>query len=72
MQYGTPLGWHFKVFVRLASRLDPSGRDVKASDSWVLDRKEIDLLGKIVMEGQIQDGMGRGYTSPEKEGVIDS
>ena len=52
--------------------LDPSERDVKASDSWVLDRKEIDLLGKIVMEGQIQDGIGHGYTSLEKEGMIDS
>ena len=51
---------------------DPNGRDVKASDSQDLDRKEIDLLGKIVMEGQIQDGMGRGYTSLEKEGMIDS
>ena len=36
---------------------DPSGRDVKASDSRVLDRKEINLLGKIVMEGQIQDSV---------------
>ena len=57
---------------RLASMLDPSGRDIKASDSRVLDRKEIDLLGKIVIEGQIQDGIGRGYTSPKKEGMNDS
>ena len=52
--------------------LDPSKRDVKASDNQVLNRKEINLLGKIVMEGQIQDGIGRGYTSPRKEGMINS
>ena len=52
--------------------LDPSRRDVKASDSQVLERKEIDLLRKIVMDGQIQDGMSHGYTSTEKEGMIDS
>ena len=52
--------------------LDPSTRDVQASESRVLDRKEIDLLGKIVMEGQIQDGIGRGYTCPNKEGMINS
>ena len=67
-----PLGLVFTVGGRLISMLDPSGRDVKASDSRVLDRTEIDLVGKIVMEGQIQDGIGRGYTCPEKEGMIDS
>ena len=50
----------------------PKRDGYQASDSRVLDRKEIDLLGKIVMEGQIQDGMGHGYTSPEKEGMINS
>ena len=48
-----PLGLAFKVGGRLTSMSDPSGRDVKTSDSRVLDRKEIDFLGKIVMEGQI-------------------
>ena len=52
--------------------LDPSGRDVKASDSRFLDRKAIDLLGKLAREGQIQDGIGRGYTCLEKEGMTDS
>ena len=67
-----PLGLAFKVGGRLHSMSDPSGRDVKASDSKFLDRKEIDLLRKIVMEGQIQDGIGHGYICPEKEGMIDS
>ena len=31
----------------------PKREGCQASDSRVLDRKEIDLLGKIVMEGQI-------------------
>ena len=48
-----PLGLAFEVGGRLTPMSDPSGRDVKASDSQVLDRKEINLLGKIVREGQI-------------------
>ena len=51
---------------------DPSGRDVRARDSRVLDRMEINNLGRIIKEGQFQDGIGCGYTCPEKEGMINS
>ena len=47
---------------------DPSGRDVKVWNSQVLDRMDIDLLGRLAMEGQVQDWIGHGYTCPEKDG----
>ena len=54
--------------VRLASVLDPSGRDVKVWNSRVLDTIDIDLLGRLAMEGQVQDWIGCGQTCPEKDG----
>ena len=53
LQSGTPLGWHFKVGERLSLVLDPSGRDVKVWKCQVLDRIDIDLLGRLAMEGQV-------------------
>ena len=47
------MGWHFKVGKILASVLDPSGRDVNAWNSHVLERIGIDLLGKIAMEDRV-------------------
>ena len=38
----------------LASVSNTSGRDVKVGDSQVLDRIEIDLLGKLAMKGRVQ------------------
>ena len=40
----------FKVGKKLASMLVPSGRDVMAGNSQVLERIGIDLLGKIAMD----------------------
>ena len=37
---------------------DPSGRDVKVWNSRVLDRMDIDLLGRLAMEGQVWDWIG--------------
>ena len=54
--------------MRLALVLDPSGRDVKVWNSRVLDRMDIDLLGRLAMEGQVWDWIGRGYTCPKKDG----
>ena len=46
--------------VRLASVSDPSGRDVKVWNSQVLDRIDIDLLGRLAMEGRVWDWIGCG------------
>ena len=46
-----PLGLAFQVGERLASVLNPSGRDVRAGDSQVLERIGIHLIGKIVWNG---------------------
>ena len=54
--------------MRLASVSDPSGRDVKVWNSQVLVRMDIDLLGRLAMEGRVRDWIGRGYTCPEKDG----
>ena len=35
--------------------LDPSGRDVFARSNQVLERIGIELLGKITMDGRVQD-----------------
>ena len=48
--------------------LDPSKRDVKVWNSLVLDRMDIDLLGRLAMEGQVRDWIGRSYTCPKKDG----
>ena len=47
---------------------DPSGRDVKVWNSRVLDRMDIDLLGRLAMKGRVRDRIGCGYTCPEKDG----
>ena len=47
---------------------DPSRRDVKVWNSRVLDRMDIDLLGRLAMEGRVRDWIGCGYTCPEKDG----
>ena len=54
----TPLGLVFQVGERLASVLDPSGRDVIAWNSQVLERIGIDLLGKIAMSGRVRVWIG--------------
>ena len=48
----------FKAVERLASVLVPSGRDVMAENSQVLERIGIDLLGKIAMDGRVWDWIG--------------
>ena len=55
-----PLGMAFKEGERLASVSDPSGRDVKVWNSQVLDRIDIDLLGRLAMKGQVRDWIGCG------------
>ena len=47
---------------------EPSKRDVKVWNSRVLDRMDIDLLGRLAMEFRVQDWIGHGYTCPEKDG----
>ena len=37
---------------------DPSKRDVFARNNQVLDRIGIELLGKIAMDGRVQDWIG--------------
>ena len=54
--------------MRLASVLDRSGRDVKVGNSRVLDRMDIDLLGRLAMEGRVRDWIDHGYTCCEKDG----
>ena len=54
--------WHFRVGERLALVLVPSGRDVRAGNSQVLERIGIHLLGKIFRNGEAilvskKDGM---------------
>ena len=44
--------------VRLASVLDPSRRDVNVWNSQVLDRIDIDLLGRLAMKVQVWDWIG--------------
>ena len=53
-----PLGLVFQASKRLDSVLDPSGRDVTAWNSRVLERIGIDFLGKIAKDGQVWDGIG--------------
>ena len=36
----------------------PSGRDVTVGNSQVLERIGIDLLGKIAMDGRVQEWIG--------------
>ena len=48
--------------------LDPSERDVKVWNTQVLDRMDIDLLGRLAMEGQVWDLIVHGYTCLEKDG----
>ena len=52
------MGWHFKVGVRLALVLDPSGRDVNVWNSQVLDRMDIDLLERLAKKGRFLDWIG--------------
>ena len=48
---------------------DPSRRDVKVRNSQVLDRIDIDLLGKV-SHGRPSPDLDRfGYTCPEKDGT---
>ena len=53
-----PLGLAFKASKRLSLMSDPSGRDVKLWNSQVLDRIDIDLLGKLAMKGRVQIWIG--------------
>ena len=53
-----PLGLAFQAGKRLASVSDPSGRDVIAWNSQVLEGIGIDLLGKIAMDGRVWDWIG--------------
>ena len=48
-----PLGMAFKAGKRLALVLDPSGRDVKVWNSQVLDRIDIDFMGKLAMKDRV-------------------
>ena len=47
------MGWHFRARERLASLLVPSKRDVKASNSQVLERIGIYHLEKLAMDCQV-------------------
>ena len=65
------MGWHFRVGERLASVLVPSGRDVKAGNSQVLERVGIHLLGKIVKNDMTILVVKRGWNDQvlEKIGI---
>ena len=52
------MGWHLKASERLATKLVPSQRDVRASDSQVLERIGIDNLGKLAMDFQVLRWIG--------------
>ena len=52
----------------LALVSNPRGRDIKVWNSRVLDRMDIDLLGRLAMEGQVWDWIGHGYTCRKKDG----
>ena len=54
--------------MRLALVSDPSGRDVKVWNSQVLDRIDIDLLGKVSHGRPSLDLDRFGYTCPKKDG----
>ena len=54
--------------MRLASVSDPSKRDVKVWNSQVLDRIDVDLLGKVSHGRRSPDLDRFGYTCPEKNG----
>ena len=53
-----PLGLAFKAGERLALVSDPSERDVKVWNSQVLDRIDIDLLGRLAMKGRVRIWIG--------------
>ena len=53
------MGWHFRAGERLASMLVPSGRDVRAGDSQVLERIGIGHLGKLAMDFQVLGWIGK-------------
>ena len=53
-----PLGLAFQVGKRFSLVSDPSGRDVNAWNSQVLEGIGIDLLGKIAMDGRVRDWIG--------------
>ena len=48
--------------------LDPSGRDVIAWNSHILERIGIDLLGKIAINGRVLVWDRCGYACAEKDG----
>ena len=51
---------------------DPSGRDVIAWNSQVLERIGIDLLGKIAMDGRVWDWIGMAILVLRKMVMIKS
>ena len=52
------MGWHFRAGERLPSMSIPSGRDVRAGDSQVLERIGIDHLGQLAMDCRVLGGIG--------------
>ena len=66
------MGWHFKVGERLASVSNPSERDVKVWNSRVLDRRDIDLLGRLAMEGRFRDWIGLAILVLRRMAMIES
>ena len=60
MQSGTPLGWHFKVSGEIYPSVEPKREGCQRKEYPSLDRIDIDLLGRLAMEGRVQDWIGCG------------
>ena len=66
------MGWHFKVGVRLASVLDPGGKDVNVGNSQVLDRIDFDLVGELAKTNRVQIRIGVARLALRRMAVIKS
>ena len=68
LRSGTPLGWHVKVGGETCLVVGPKWEGCQREKQPSLDRIDIDLLGRLVMEGRVWDWMGCGQTCPKKYG----
>ena len=66
------MGWHFKVGVRLALVSNPSGRDVNIWNSQVLDRMDIDQLGRLATKGGFLNWIGLAILVLRRMAMIES
>ena len=60
MRSRTPLGWHFKVGGETCLGVGPKWEGCQRKELPSLDRIDIDLLGRLFMEGQVRIGNVRG------------